>query len=163
MGEVMLVHSGREWEYEQAPCSRDMIRHLERNEGFVTWLQPKGGTVQDQFPVIRTRLGYCTMSLRMMKAVWCVACSDTLARVRRGLMERVWRGRRHVRLRKGFVNLENAPYGGLKLRIPSTLLVEKMRTQTRFNVSAVHACWRGSAIARPGAPRACIKRRGGGR
>ena len=40
-----------------------------------------------------------------------------------------------MRLRKGFVNLENAPYGGLKLRIPSTLLVEKMRTQTRFNVS----------------------------
>ena len=44
-------------------------------------------------------------------------------------------GRRHVRLRKGFVNLENAAFGGLKLRIPSTLLVEKMRTQTRFNVS----------------------------
>jgi hypothetical protein len=41
-----------------------------------------------------------------------------------------------VRLRKGFVNVENAPYGGVKLRIPSTLLVEKMRTQTRFNVSA---------------------------
>jgi len=71
MAEVTLVHSGREWEYAQAPCSRDMIRHLERNEGFVTWLQPKGGSVQDQFPVIRTRLGYCTMSLRMMKAVWC--------------------------------------------------------------------------------------------
>ncbi len=41
-----------------------------------------------------------------------------------------------MRLRKGFVNVENAPYGGVKLRIPSTLLVEKMRTQTRFNVSA---------------------------
>ena len=74
MQEVTLVHSGREWEFEQAPCSREMIRHLERNEGFVTWLQPKGGSVQDQFPVIRTRLGCCTMSLRMMKAVWCVSC-----------------------------------------------------------------------------------------
>ncbi len=72
MQEVTLVHSGREWAFEQAPCSRDMIRHLERNEGFVTWLQPKGGSVHDQFPVIRTRLGYCTMSLRMMKAVWWV-------------------------------------------------------------------------------------------
>jgi hypothetical protein len=70
MGGVILVHSGREWDFEQAPCSRDMIRHLERNEGFVTWLQPKDGSVQDQFPAIRTRLGYCTMSLRMMKAVW---------------------------------------------------------------------------------------------
>jgi len=64
-----------------------------------------------------------------------------------------------VRLRKGFVNLENAPYGGLKLRIPSTLLVEKMRTQTRFNVSfgarRVRACGRGL--------RTCIKRCLGGR
>lgn len=52
-----------------------------------------------------------TMSLRMMKAVW-----------------------RSVRLRKGFVNLERAPFGGNKLRIPSLLFFEKMRTQSRFNV-----------------------------
>ncbi len=48
-----------------------------------------------------------------------------------------WRGlgRRSVRLRKGFVNVEKAPFGGLKLRIPTLLFVEKMRTQSRFNVS----------------------------
>jgi hypothetical protein len=40
-----------------------------------------------------------------------------------------------VRLRKGFVNVEKAPFGGLKLRIPTLLYVEKMRTQSRFNVS----------------------------
>ena len=34
-----------------------------------------------------------------------------------------------MRLRKGFVNEERAPYGGMKLRIPTTLFVEKMRTQ----------------------------------
>jgi hypothetical protein len=39
-----------------------------------------------------------------------------------------------VRLRKGFVNRERAPFGGWKLRIPSLLFVEKMRTQSRFNV-----------------------------
>jgi len=39
-----------------------------------------------------------------------------------------------VRLRKGFVNLERAPFGGQKLRIPSLLFMEKMRTQSRFNV-----------------------------
>ena len=44
--------------------------------------------------------------------------------------------RRNVRLRKGFVNTEKAAYGGLKLRIPTLLFVEKMRTQTRFNVSS---------------------------
>ncbi len=32
--------------------------------------QPKGGTVQDQFPVMRIGDEYFTMSLRMMKAVW---------------------------------------------------------------------------------------------
>lgn len=44
--------------------------------------------------------------------------------------------RRNVRLRKGFVNRERAPFGGYKLRIPSLLFMEKMRTQSRFNVSA---------------------------
>jgi hypothetical protein len=39
-----------------------------------------------------------------------------------------------VRLRRGFVNVERAPFGGEKLRIPTLLLEEKMRTQTRFNV-----------------------------
>ena len=113
MGSVTLVHSGEAWEHAQPPCSRQMIRHLERNEGLVTWVQPKGGTVKDQFPVMRLADGhYYTMSLRMMKAVW-----------------------RSVRLKRGFVNVERAPFGGEKLRIPSLLFVEKMRTQCRFNVS----------------------------
>ena len=45
-----------------------------------------------------------------------------------------------MRLRKGFVNMEKAPFGGLKLRIPSLLFIEKMRTQSRFNVrrASVH-------------------------
>jgi hypothetical protein len=30
--------------------------------------------VQDQFPVMRVGGEYFTMSLRMMKAVWCVPC-----------------------------------------------------------------------------------------
>lgn len=46
-----------------------------------------------------------------------------------------------MRLRKGFSNVERAAFGGLKLRIPEQLYTEKMRTQTRFNVSApFHAC-----------------------
>ena len=45
--------------------------------------------------------------------------------------------RRNVRLKKGFVNMERAPFGGLKLRIPTLLYVEKMRTQSRFNVRTV--------------------------
>jgi hypothetical protein len=46
-------------------------------------------------------------------------------------MRSIWR---HVRLRKGFVNQERAPFGGLKLRIPSLLYSDKIRTQTRFMV-----------------------------
>ena len=44
---------------------------------------------------------------------------------------------RHVRLKKNFVNREVVPHVGTKLRIPEVLLVEKLRTQQRFNVSAV--------------------------
>lgn len=40
-----------------------------------------------------------------------------------------------MRLKKGFANIEKAPFGGEKLRIPTLLYVEKMRTQSRFNVS----------------------------
>ena len=81
----------------------------------VTWLQPHGGVVTDQFPAIRIRDHFYTMSLRMMKAVW-----------------------RHVRLKKNFVNRETIPHVGVKLRIPEVLLVEKMLTQQRFNVSRMH-------------------------
>jgi hypothetical protein len=42
---------------------------------------------------------------------------------------------RHVRLKRNFVNRETIPHVGVKLRIPEVLLVEKMRTQQRFNVS----------------------------
>lgn len=74
MDSVVLVHSGEAWPHRQPPCSRQMLQFLERNEGVVTWVQPKGGKVEDQYPVIRIGDEYFTMSLRMMKAVWCVAC-----------------------------------------------------------------------------------------
>lgn len=50
------------------------------------------------------------------------------------MMKSIWR---HVRLKKGFVNIESAQYGGMKLRIPQLLFAEKMRTQSRFNVSRI--------------------------
>ena len=68
--------------------------------------------MDDQIPVWRIGNQFYMMSLRMMKSIF-----------------------RHVRLRKGFVNREAALFGGEKLRIPRLLLMEKMRTQHRFNVS----------------------------
>ena len=140
MDTVDLIHSGEAWPHPHPPCSRQMLQFLERNEGVVTWVQPKGGVVEDQYPVIRIGGEYYTMSLRMMKAVWFVLIFlFFLARTR---ADNAIKNRRSVRLRKGFVNMEKAPFGGLKLRIPTLLFVEKMRTQSRFNVSLfprVHA------------------------
>jgi hypothetical protein len=109
---ICVVYAGEDWRHSLPPCSKEMMSHLERNEKLVSWLQPIKGTVQDQLPAIRVNNEYYTISLRMMKAIW-----------------------RHVRLRKGFNNVERAPYGGWKLKIPVTLLSEKLRTQSRFNVS----------------------------
>jgi len=47
-----------------------MICNLERNESLITWFQPNGGKITDQFPAIRIQEQYYTLSLRQMKAVW---------------------------------------------------------------------------------------------
>lgn len=112
MTNIRVVCAGEDWLHSLPPCSREMMRYLERNERLVSWLQPVNGAVQDQVPAIRVKDSFFTISLRMMKAIW-----------------------RHVRLKKGFENIERAPYGGLKLKIPVSLLAEKLRTQSRFNVS----------------------------
>lgn len=114
MSRVSVVHAGEDWQHAHPPCNREMMCHLERNEKLVSWLQPVDGTVQDQIPAIKVDGAFHSISLRMMKAIW-----------------------RHVRLRRGFDNVERAPYGGFKLRIPVPLLAEKHRTQSRFNVSRV--------------------------
>ena len=94
--------------------------------------------MQDQYPVMQIDGKHYTMSLRMMKAVWCVCmCLLGLPLLGGSIKLGARRGRRSVRLRRGFINVERAPFGGEKLRIPSLLFVEKMRTQSRFNVRLV--------------------------
>lgn len=112
-----IVHSGQSWQYDEKPCQRNMLEHLEKNEAVVTWLQPKQfrHVPQKQVPCIRFRDKYYSISLRMMKAIW-----------------------RHVRLVKGFVNMDVAKDGSQRLRIPMALYHEKQRTQYRFNVSCLH-------------------------
>ena len=77
---------------------------------------PPNGDIKDQIPVIRYRGAYYSLSLRMMKAIY-----------------------RHVRLQKGFVNVENVN-GIRKQRIPEALLAEKIRTQSRFDVGFPLTC-----------------------
>lgn len=134
------------------------MKHLERNERIVSWLQPRGGGVQDQVPAVRVKGVYYTLSLRMMKCIWrhvsLLGCSVNPGRS--GDPGGGWQ----VRLRKGFVNTESAAYGGRKLRIPSLLFTEKMRTQNRFNVSvranACGVCYRFNVRVLAGARLWCV-------
>jgi hypothetical protein len=112
MSRHAVVRCGLEWPHAQLPSTKDMIPRLERNEAYVSWMKPLGGRLDDMFPAIKIDKNFYTLSLRMMKAVW-----------------------RHVRLKKGFVNRESVPHVGTLLRIPTVLLMEKIRTQERFNVS----------------------------
>ena len=62
-----VVKSGVCWPYERTPNCKQMIGQLERNEALVTWICPKNGGIAEQFPAIRVKENYYTMSLRMMK------------------------------------------------------------------------------------------------
>jgi len=111
MENMIVIHRGVVWQHDSPPSCKKMALHLEGNEGLVTWVQPKDGTVADQIPCIQCAGGMYALSLRMQKAIW-----------------------RHVRLKRGYVNMEPVSQGGFKLKIPRDLLNEKIRTQTRFNV-----------------------------
>jgi len=106
-----IISSGIPWNHSLSPCSKQAIHLLERNTKVVTWLMQKGGSVKDQIPCILYKNKYYSLSLRMQKAIY-----------------------RHIRLKKGFKNEEMVD-GMSKLRIPDILLKEKMRTQSRFDVS----------------------------
>ena len=62
-----VVKVGVDWPFTATPNCKRMISQLERNESLVTWLEPNSGGVADQFPAIRVKDNYYTMSLRMMK------------------------------------------------------------------------------------------------
>jgi hypothetical protein len=115
-----VVSVGLGWRHAVSPCSKQAIHLLERNTKVVTWLMPTGGKATEQIPCILYKGKYCSLSLRMQKAVY-----------------------RHIRLKKGFTN-EETVNGMQKLRIPDLLLKEKIRTQSRFDVSLRLASFRGA-------------------
>jgi len=110
ISDMIIIHRGVPWNHELPPCSKKMSHLLEKNESFITWLQPKDGDVNDQIPCIEYQNQMHGLSLRMQKAVW-----------------------RHVRLKRDWQNVELVSSGKTKLKIPVILLREKLRTQTRFN------------------------------
>ena len=132
MSQHQVVRVGLAWPHPKLPSTKEMLSRLERNEAYVSWLQPREGSVEDQFPTVRVGDTFYTLSLRMMKAIW-----------------------RHVRLRRGFVNRD----AGM-LRIPAVLLSEKIRTQERFQVRVACACIRCSLYERASFGRSCDASRG---
>ena len=106
-----ILSAGLPWRHAISPCCKQAIYLLERNTKVVTWIKPHGGSPQDQIPCILYKSKYYSLSLRMQKAIY-----------------------RHVRLKKGFKN-EETVNGMRTLKIPDLLLKEKIRTQSRFDVS----------------------------
>lgn len=107
-----LISAGKAWDHDQDPCTKEMIKLLERKENYCYWFQPFGKGVEFQFPVMEVRGRFYQLSLRIQKAIF-----------------------RHIRLNSDFQNIETIPDGRKKLRIPTTLLEEKRRTSSRFSVS----------------------------
>ena len=79
-----IIYRGKAWNHREDPSAKSVGHLLERNESIVTWLQPRGGAVEDQVPAIQVNGVYRGLSLRMQKCIW-----------------------KHIRLKRGFVNLEN--------------------------------------------------------
>jgi hypothetical protein len=92
--------------------TRQVVKTLEKKEVYCSWFQLKGGTVEDQFPALRVQDKFYSMPLRIQKSIF-----------------------RHMRLNATFVNREHTATGIEKLRIPITLMKEKMRTAKRFMVN----------------------------
>ena len=109
-----VILKGEVWGHNIAPCAKGAVCLLANNESVVTWLSPKDSHTDctSHIPVILFKDKYWTLSLRMSKCIY-----------------------RHIRLRKGFRNIQNV-HGVETLRIPQLLLNEKKRTQARFEVGA---------------------------
>lgn len=99
----------------------ELLPAMERNEDAVFWLQPKGGTVEQQEACICVDGVYYMLNSKFEKAIF-----------------------RNVRLTRDFQNYERLVDGTRKLVIPRRLFNEKMRTSRRVcslrGKNCVRAC-----------------------
>lgn len=84
---------------------------MEKNESYIWWLEPKAGNLQSQIASVCINKLFYALNLRLEKIIF-----------------------RHIRLTKNFVNVELLENGTKKLRIPTRLLKEKLRTAIRSQV-----------------------------
>ena len=95
------------------PGLDDLLPTMDRNEGAVYWLQPKGGTVEQQEACIRVNGMFYALSSKVEKAIF-----------------------HSVRLTSDFRNYERLVDGTRKLVIPRRLFQEKLRTSRRVSAAA---------------------------
>ena len=98
----------------------DLIRHMERNDAFIFWLQPESGDVEQQEACIHVNGRYYMLNGKLEKAIF-----------------------RNVRLTRDFRNYEHLVDGTKKLVIPKRLMNEKLRTSKRvrsFDLWCVCVC-----------------------
>ena len=105
----------------QAPMEC-LLPAMERNEGAVYWLQPKGGTVEQQEACICVNGSFYMLNSKFEKAIF-----------------------RSVRLTRDFQNYERLVDGTRKLVIPRRLFQEKLRTSRRVREHRLR--WRARAAA----------------
>ena len=109
----------------QIPCSsakkedpeEELLPCMERNEGAVYWLQPKGGTVDQQEACICVNGKFYALNCKFEKAIF-----------------------RSVRLTRDFQNYERLVDGTRKLVIPRRLFQEKLKTSRRVSACVLSVC-----------------------
>ena len=108
-----VVKAGREFTAPEPLDVPAMIRHMEKNEAYIFWLQRPHADVKTQVAAVKINGLLYGLNMRLEKAIF-----------------------RHIRLTKNFCNVEVLPDGTRKLRIPQRLFHEKIRTSLRFEVAA---------------------------
>jgi len=132
----------------QIPCSsakkedpeEELLPCMERNEGAVYWLQPKGGTVDQQEACICVNGKFYALNCKFEKAIF-----------------------RSVRLTRDFQNYERLVDGTRKLVIPRRLFQEKLKTSRRVSACVLSVCVLCACAPCPVAPAGSFSRhvRGG--
>jgi hypothetical protein len=110
-----------------------LLPAMERNEGAVYWLQPKGGTVEQQEACICVNGVFYMLNSKFEKAIF-----------------------RSVRLTRDFQNCERLVDGTRKLVIPRRLFNEKLRTSRRVRPRASGRARAVALAARWRLLRACL-------
>jgi len=93
---------------DSRPGVEELLPHMERKESYVYWMQPKGGSTEQQQACIHVNGTYYALNNKLEKAIF-----------------------RNVRLTRDFKNYERLVDGTRKLVIPQRLFQEKLRTSNR--------------------------------